>query len=394
MMALLNAVDSFDFMTSRRIIFGAGRMDEAARIAPEFGSRALVVFSSPERVTPLLHQLVSTGLMLEDYTFAGEGEPTIDHARVAAETARRAGAEMIIGFGGGSALDLAKATAALVTNPGDVLDYLEGIGGGKKLTQKSLPCICIPTTAGTGSEVTKNAVLASPKHKVKVSLRADTMLPEVAIIDPDLLKTTPDHVVAYAGMDAMTQVLEPFTSPAATVFTDGLCRTALDIVRPALLDLYNDRNNASARHDMALVSMFGGIALANARLGAVHGLAGVIGGMTGMAHGAICACLLPVVTEHNIRKLRNNEAAYEGNDAEERYRAAALAMTGKEDLDHFIGSLYELREHLSIPRLRDGGLTTDLIPEIAAKSVNTNGMKGNPVRYTAAELETILQQAL
>lgn len=217
---------SFEFATANRILFGAGALAQAAAVAASLGTRALVVTGANQaRAQILLDALAEEAIHCE--TFSVPGEPTVEHIRRGAAHARATESDVIIGLGGGSALDAAKAISALLTNEGDPLDYLEVIGRGQTLQQPAAPCIAIPTTAGTGSEVTRNAVLASPEHRVKVSLRSPSMLPRVAIVDPTLTHSTPPAITAATGMDALIQNLEPLVSSQANPLTDGIAREGL-----------------------------------------------------------------------------------------------------------------------------------------------------------------------
>lgn len=381
---------TFEFATAHRIIFGAGKLSEVGTLAASFGSCALVVTgNTPLRVTPLLD-------LLDEYkvrstTFQVDGEPTIESVQQGVALARDADAQLVIGIGGGSVLDSAKAIAALTTNPGEPMDYLEVIGKGQKLTQTPLPVIAIPTTAGTGSEVTSNAVLASKEHRVKVSLRSPMMLPRVALVDPTLTYSVPRLVTAYTGMDALTQNLEPFVTHLSTPMTDALCRDGLQRAGKALVRAYE--GDHAARDDMALVSLLGGIVLANAKLGAVHGFAGVIGGMFDAPHGAICARLLPYVTETNIHALRSREL---GNPALAKYDEAARFLTSHSGAvaDDLIPWLHRLLKIFEIPNLATYGITQADFADIVEKSANASSMKGNPIKLTSDELTEILAKAL
>jgi alcohol dehydrogenase class IV len=240
-----------------------------------------------------------------------KGEPDIALVTAGVKQVKDSDSQMVISFGGGSAIDAGKAIAALATNPGDVLDYLEVIGKGQKIVNPPLPFIAIPTTAGTGAEVTRNAVLSSPEHKLKVSLRSPLMLPRVALVDPELTYSMPKDIAGYTGMDALTQVIEPFVSNAANPLTDAFCREGIEHGARSIRYVHDSYDHLS-RHYMALTSLLGGLALANAKLGAVHGFAGVLGGMYGAPHGALCAALLPHVMEVNIRALltRNDTSGF------------------------------------------------------------------------------------
>jgi alcohol dehydrogenase class IV len=297
-------------------------------------------------------------------------------------------------------IDTGKAVAALMANLGDPLDYLEVIGAGKAIKNPSVPFIAIPTTAGTGSEVTSNAVLASPEHKVKVSLRSPLMLARLALVDSELTHTTSPDVTAYSGLDALTQVIEPFVSNKANPLTDSLCKEAIGRAVHALPKVSKHGRDAASREDMALVSLFGGIALSNAKLGAVHGFAGPIGGMFDAPHGAICARLLPFVMLTNIRALQEREP---NNPALGAYETIAqLSFWGKDPAPDShktspqTGGLWVLQlcEDLNIPPLSKYGITSSDIPAIVEKSAVASSMQGNPIKLTTAEMEEILSNAL
>jgi alcohol dehydrogenase class IV len=305
----------------------------------------------------------------------------------------------VIAFGGGSVIDTGKAVAALLANPGDPLDYLEVIGAGKAIKNPSVPFIAIPTTAGTGSEVTSNAVLASPEHKVKVSLRSPLMLARIALVDSELTHTSPPDVTAYSGLDALTQVIEPFVSNKANPFTDSLCQEAIQRAVGALPKAYHDPTDAAAREDMALVSLFGGIGLSNAKLGAVHGFAGPIGGMFDAPHGAICARLLPFVMETNIRALRERDPqdpALSGYGMIAIYFLGISAAADPDDVEAEDGAdwIRRLCAELNVPPLSKWGITSADIPAIVEKSAVASSMQGNPIKLTTAEMEEILSNAL
>ena len=234
--------------------------------------------------------------------------------------------DVIIGLGGGSAIDTGKAIAALLTNPGDPLDYLEVIGRGQALHATPLPYIAIPTTAGTGSEVTRNAVLASPEHRVKVSLRSPLMLPRVAIVDPELTYSLPPAITASTGLDALTQLIEPYTCNSPNPLVDAICREGMQRAARSLKRAYQDGNDVAAREDMSIAALFGGLALANAKLGAVHGFAGPLGGLFPAPHGMICARLLPLIVEANVRALQERKP---NTSVLQRYAEVAQLLTGR-----------------------------------------------------------------
>jgi alcohol dehydrogenase class IV len=382
----------FEFATAQRIIFGSGALQQAPAIAASLGQRPLLVAGSrPNRAGPLVDALRGCGLAVA--IFSVTGEPTVADALDGVAQARQAGCDLVIGFGGGSALDAAKAIAALLANGGDPLDYLEVVGRGQPLTKPSLPCIAIPTTAGTGSEVTRNAVLGSPDHRVKASLRSPLMLPAVALVDPELTYSVPPDVTAATGLDALTQCLEPFVSARANPLTDALCREGMQRAARSLRRAFVDGSDATARADMALASLLGGLALANAGLGAVHGFAGPIGGMFPAPHGAICARLLPPVMAANVAALQQRAPA---SPALARYDEAARLLTGRPDAVAGDGVAWvaDLVEAFAVPRLAAYGIVPADLPEIVAKSQQASSMKANPIALSAGELVRVLEQAL
>lgn len=381
----------FEFATAGRIIFGAEALSQVGPAAATLGRRCLVATGgTAARAEPLLELLRQHGV--EATTFAVQGEPTIATAQAGTERARETGCDFIVGMGGGSALDAGKAIAALLTNGGDPLDYLEVIGRGQPLLAPSAPTIAIPTTAGTGAEVTRNAVLASPEHRVKVSLRSATMLPSLAVIDPLLTHAMPPAVTASTGLDALIQVMEPFVSNKANPMTDALCREGLKRAARSLRRAYQSGSDAAAREDMALTSLFGGLALANAKLGAVHGFAGPVGGMFPAPHGVICACLLPHVMAANVRALTDRSPQ---TATIARYDEVAQILTGKPAAKAADGVAWvqELCAALAVPPLATFGVTEDDFPAIVERSKDASSMKGNPIALTDEELTSILARA-
>jgi alcohol dehydrogenase class IV len=381
----------FEFATASRIIFGQGTVKEVAPMASKMGNCALFVTGrNVERAGPLSGSLKNTGMKI--VTFSVSDEPTIELTIEGVELARQNASDIVIGMGGGSVIDTAKAIAALLTNSGDITDYLEVIGRGKPLSCPSAPCIAIPTTAGTGAEVTKNAVLTSQEHKVKVSLRSPTMLPDLAIVDPELTYSMPPSLTASTGLDALTQVLEPFVSVKSNPLTDIICIEGLKRAARSLHRAFKDGSDTKAREDVAIVSLFGGLTLANSKLGAVHGIAGPMGGMFPVPHGVICARLLPFVVEANVRALqRHNSQQYLL-----RYDQVAQVLTGKSNAkaEEGIARIHDLCDALDIPGLSDFGITEDHFPDLIARSKKASSMKGNPVNLTDEELTEILQKAV
>ena len=382
----------FEFATATRIIFGAGAVNDAGAIAGDLGRRALVVTGrDATRADRLLTHLKSAGVSAA--TFPVTGEPELATVEQGTKLAKAERCELVIGFGGGSAIDTAKAIAAMLANGGELLDYIEIIGRGRALAKPSSPFIAIPTTAGTGSEVTRNAVLASPEHKVKVSLRSPLMLAKVAVVDPELTYDLPSALTASTGLDALTQLIEPFVCNRANPMTDGLCIEGLRRAARSLRIAFSKGQDKDAREDMAVASLFGGLALSNAGLGAVHGFAGPIGGSFPAPHGAICAALLPHVMAMNLRALRqrdpNGVALY-------RYEEAARWLAGdmKAKADDGLKWVRALVLDLKVPRLGSFGIQREHFPDLVAKAANASSMKANPIVLTPEELTEILEQAL
>lgn len=381
----------FEFATASRIIFGPGSVKELASVAKSMGSRVLFVEGgSGSRTAGLVEQLKSQGLTVSELHV--KGEPTVELVLAGVEQARAQNCDVVIGVGGGSVLDTGKAIAALLTNPGDIYDYLEVVGKGNPLTAASAPYIAVPTTGGTGTEVTRNAVLAVTERRVKVSLRSASMLPRLALVDPELTYGLPPEVTATSGLDALTQLIEPFLSNAANPMTDAVCRDGIRRVARSLRLAYESDDHA-AREDMSLAAMYGGMALANAKLGAAHGFAGPIGGMFPAPHGAICARLLPLVMETNFYAIQDRA---QDHPVLARFTEVSRLLTGNPDAlaKDGIRWLHKLCADLKIPPLRDYGITAADIPAIIAPSKKASSMKGNPIELTDGELVQIMEQAI
>ena len=382
----------FEFATATQIIFGLGSLAQVGERVKAFGRRALVVTGrNPQRAERLMSNLSAHGISAA--TFSVAGEPEISTVENGVAFAKKESCELVISIGGGSVIDAGKAIAAMLTNDGELLDYLEVIGHGKNLARHSAPFIAISTTAGTGSEVTRNAVLASPQHKVKVSLRSPYMLAAVAVVDPELTYDLPPAVTASTGLDALTQLIEPYVCLRANSVTDGLCLEGIYRAALSLRETVTNDQNKSAREDMALASLFGGLALANAGLGAVHGFAGPIGGMFPAPHGAICGVLLPYVMAANLRALRERDA---NSYALSRYYRIASLVTGNPHAtaDAGVEWVQKLVADLPIPKLNSYGIREEHIPDIVAKAAVASSMKANPIALTTKELADILRLAL
>lgn len=373
----------FSFSTAGKIRFGAGVFDELPALVA--GHRVLLVTgSNPDRL-PLPPELRDTP------AFRVAGEPSFELAREAVELCRASGADLIVAIGGGAVLDLAKAVSVLAPpQGGDPLDYAEVIGGGLPIGDEKVRTIAIPTTAGAGAEVTANAVLNSTEHGVKVSLRAAAILPDLALVDPALTLSTPPAVTAHSGMDALTQCIEPFTSPAANPLTDALAAEGLRRAR-ALPVAFSQPEDLPARTDMSLCALLGGMSLANAKLGAVHGLAGVLGGLTGAPHGAICAALLAPVTSANLSALFARDP---NSPSIDRYRVAGELLTGVRHTTALQEWLFELTRHLELQGLAALGLAPDQFDAVIAGANRASSMKGNPIVLGDDELIGVLETAM
>ncbi|MDJ0722218.1 MAG: iron-containing alcohol dehydrogenase [Desulfobacterales bacterium] len=381
----------FEFQTAGRIRFGCGEAARLGEAAVRFGRRALFVTGrDTARWEPLRTRLKANGVA--SVVFNVDTEPHVEMIEAAVAAAREAACELVVAVGGGSVIDAGKAVAAMLANPGELIDYLEVVGRGRVLTQPSRPCIVLPTTAGTGAEVTRNAVLSAREHKVKVSLRSPHMMPSLAVVDPELTLTMPPPVTAGTGMDALTQLIEALTSAKANPLTDGICRQGLAQGAAHLLRAFEDGGDVRAREGMSLASLFGGLALANAGLGAVHGFAGPLGGMIDAPHGMICAALLPAVMAANTAALRDRAP---DSPALTRYREVAGLLTGRPDapIDDGIAWVHRLVERLALPGLAALGLRRADFDAAVAKAQQASSMKGNPVTLTPEALEGILEAA-
>jgi len=381
----------FQFSTANQIHFGPGSVNQIAPLAAKMGRRPMVLTGrSLERAGGLIEALAAEGM--EVFRRPVTAEPTVDMALEAVHSARRAACDLVIGMGGGSVIDTGKVVAALITNSGRLVDYLEVIGKARPLVHPSAPYIAIPTTAGTGSEATRNAVLGSPQHRVKVSMRSPYMLPDLAVIDPDLTLSLPPAITAATGLDALTQLMEAFVSSQSNALTDGICREGLHRVAGSLQSAYENGSDPIARENMCLASLFSGMALANSKLGAVHGIAGPLGGMISGAHGAICAALLPHVMHTNVRALRRRDAHSAGL---ERYGELARILTRNANAraEDGIRWVKDLCQTLQVKSLASLGLNKADFASLVAKSQKASSMQGNPIRLTEAELMEILEMA-
>jgi alcohol dehydrogenase class IV len=390
----------FEFATANRIVFGPGRFKQLAEIAEGLGNNALVVTGkSALESSGLLAELVASlgDHQVSSLHFIVDSEPTVEMLEGGLEMARQEKANLVIAIGGGSVLDSGKAIAGLLTNSGTLLDHMEVVGQGEPLTKSAAPLIAVPTTSGTGSEVTRNAVIKSEEHNVKASLRSPFLLPTVALVDPELTHSLPQDITASTGLDALTQVIEPFTSNRAQPMTDSICREGMMRAARSLGRVYEDGSDPLAREDMALASLFGGLALANSGLGAVHGFAGSLGGMYPISHGIICAALLPHVMSANVRAISIKDPT---SPLLLKYAEVGEILAGKkfskrvEAIEAAVGFVQNICLEMNIKGLAEYGVKEKDVQEAAEKAAKASSMKANPVVFTLEELDNILKAAL
>jgi alcohol dehydrogenase class IV len=376
----------FEFAAATRIIFGEGTAATLPELARTFGTRPLVVTgASQERAAALLSALSAE-------IFAVPGEPTVELVREGARRVQDAACDVVISVGGGSAIDAGKAIATVATNGGEPLEFLEVVGNGRAIAVPPLPFIAVPTTAGTGSEVTRNAVLGSTEHGVKASLRSPLMLPRVALVDPELTYGLPPAVTASTGLDALTQLIEPYVSVRANPLVDALCVDGIRRAAGALRRAFHDGADRDARRDMAMASLFGGLALANAGLGVVHGFAAPLGGSSKAPHGALCAALLPHGMAANVAALRARAPQHPALD---RYDTIARLLTGRKEAsaEDGIHWVHALCVELNVPALRAWGVTEADLPGIVEKAAHASSMQANPLPLTSEELLAVVTAA-
>ncbi|MGL4281070.1 MAG: iron-containing alcohol dehydrogenase [Albidovulum sp.] len=380
---------AFSFMTATEVLFGRGQAAHAAARITALGKRVLLVHGASAARADWLHAaLLAAGAEVSRLAVPHEPDMPLIEASVAHARDRRA--EVIAALGGGAVIDAGKAIAALVPATRPMLDHLEVVGKGLPLDAAPLPFVALPTTAGTGAEVTRNAVIAVPDQRRKVSLRDPRMLPRLAIVDPALTDNCPRAVTLASGLDAITQVIEPYVSPRANALTDALCRDAIPRGLAALIRLMAAEDPA-ARDEMAWVSLSGGIALANAGLGAVHGLAGPLGGLTGAAHGAICGTLLPHVLVANRRAV--TDPALAGRlDEVGRWIGAAFGADGA-DLTAAADRLAGWSRKAGLPGLAQLGIAAQDRADAARAAAASSSMKANPAVLAEDVLAEIMAAA-
>ena len=373
----------FGFSLPGRVIFGRSEAGRAPGLIGALGDRGVLVHGADaSRAAWLVDGLRAQGAAV--LAVSCGAEPSLPMLRDALDRARSQGADWVCGLGGGSALDMAKALAALIPAPGGIMDHLEVVGRGLPLRVPPLPCVAIPTTAGTGAEATRNAVIGLPDHGRKVSIRDEGMLPRLAIVDPALTDGCPRGVTLASGLDALAQVIEPWLSCKATPLTDALAGPAILPGLQALMRLMQ-AEDPEARDRMAWTSLCGGIALANGGLGAVHGLAGVIGGLTGAAHGAICGALLGPVLDMN-RRLTGGMPRLARLRAD---LAPALACPP----DAVPVALADWARAQGLPGLAALGLDPARHQAVAEAALTSSSMRGNSVTPGIGDLVAALSAA-
>lgn len=373
----------FGFSLPGRVIFGRSEAGRAPGLIGALGDRGVLVHGADaSRAAWLVDGLRAQGAAV--LAVSCGAEPSLPMLRDALDRARSQGADWVCGLGGGSALDMAKALAALIPAPGGIMDHLEVVGRGLPLRVPPLPCVAIPTTAGTGAEATRNAVIGLPDHGRNVSIRDEGMLPRLAIVDPALTDGCPRGVTLASGLDALAQVIEPWLSCKATPLTDALAGPAILPGLQALMRLMQ-AEDPEARDRMAWTSLCGGIALANGGLGAVHGLAGVIGGLTGAAHGAICGALLGPVLDMN-RRLTGDMPRLARLRAD---LAPALACPP----DTVPVALADWARAQGLPGLAALGLDPARHQAVAEAALTSSSMRGNSVTPGIGDLVAALSAA-
>jgi alcohol dehydrogenase class IV len=381
----------FEFFSVPRVVFGRGVFSRVGELAAPLGRRAFVVSNARgDAVERLSGQLGAAGIVVA--VVEQRGEPTVDQVAGLADAAHEHRADVVVGIGGGSAIDAAKAVAGLVANGGHPLDYLEVVGRGQKLARAALPWVAIPCTAGTGAEVTRNAVLGVPEKRFKASLRSEKLLAAVALVDPDLAVAVRPEVTARTGMDALCQCVEAYTSTGATAVTDAIAADGIRRAARALPAAFDDGADIGAREEMALAALYSGMALTNAGLGAVHGFAAPLGAaFPELPHGTICGALLAPVLAANVEALRRADP---GHAMLRRYAEIAAWLGEGPDAALAPDAARRLAGHVRIPRLGAFGVTPAAVAAIVPLAQKASSMRFNPVALSPETLAQILHEAI
>ncbi|MEP4546709.1 MAG: iron-containing alcohol dehydrogenase [Saccharospirillum sp.] len=378
--------NTFTLLTPKEIVFGRGEVAQLNERAKQLGTRALIVHGrSPGRLEHVFASLTDLEVV---QTLSIGKEPDLQTLVDAVTEGKSLGVEIVLGIGGGSVMDSAKVLAAMLPSTTELLSHLEVVGQGLPLSARRLPLILVPTTSGTGAEVTRNAVIDVPEAHRKVSLRDAQLLPDLALIDPALTDHCPRLVTLHSGLDAITQVIEPYVSSRATVFTDLLCVEAIPKGLRALRQLMTAESE-QARDDLAQVSLFGGLALANSGLGVIHGIAGPLGGLCGAPHGAICGALLPASIAANRNHAENPETRAR-IDRVVSWIAEVFDTTPDQALPVFRQWITES----GLPGLSALGVTEDHIASTARTAASSSSMKANPVVLSTEVIDAIMRESL
>lgn len=388
----------FEFLNTPQIVFGKGRFQEIGDLLSQYGKRILIAGSESafSQIKERFEAIISKKKISYEIIFI-KGEPDIHQIDSGVELGIKQKADAVLGIGGGSAVDAGKAIAGLISNGGSAKDYMEVIGKGSKITKQPLPYIAIPTTAGTGSEVTKNAVVLSKEDGLKTSIRSPLLIPKVALIDPELMVNVSPEVTAYCGLDALTQLLESYTSIKSQPITDSLAILGIRRIIKSLIFVYENGDDVSSREDIAFAALLSGICLANAGLGAVHGFASPIGGMLGIPHGVVCGALLAPVIEENIRQM---VAEIPFNETLAKYATLGELLVDlvfediREAADRVIEYTEQISRILKIPKLSKYGLTEKYFDKIIEKAKISSSMRYNPVKLSDEALHRILLKSV
>jgi alcohol dehydrogenase class IV len=388
-------MNPFEFFGVGRIVFGRGQFARAGELAATLGRDPLVVYNGDEPGRGgALDQL--TGAIQPKAVERQRGEPTVSDVDRILNSARATGCDCVVALGGGSAIDAAKAVAGLLGNGGAALDYMEVVGKGQKITKPALPWMAIPTTAGTGAEATRNAVIGYPEKQFKASIRSEMLLPRVALIDPEIQTSVPPNATASSGMDALCQCIESYTSTGANPMTDALALRGMALAAARLRDAYNFGEDVEAREAMAMAALLSGMTLTSAGLGAVHGFAAPLGANFPVPHGVVCAALLPHVIEANVLAAR---AQSPGHPVLARYATVGRALSHghveeHQAIDNAIAETASLVRDLKIPPLGTFGLTPAAVPAMVQLARKASSMRFNPVALSDEALAGILERAL
>ena len=389
----------FEFHSVGRVLFGRGQVKRLGEVVAGLGSSPLIVYNGDEpgrggaldRAVRLLSDAGVRHALLRQ-----KGEPRVEDVDRGVEVAKQSGCDVVVGLGGGSAIDAAKAVAGLLTNGGSALDYMEVVGRGQKITKPAAPWVAVPTTAGTGAEATRNAVIGFPEKRFKASLRSEHLLPRVALVDPELGVAVPPEVTAQSGMDALCQCIESYTSTGAQPVTDALALQGVTLAARSLRRAYLDGSDLDAREDMAMAALLSGVCLTNAGLGAVHGFAAPLGANFPAPHGAVCAALLPHVIGANIRALNDSSPSH---PVLARYAVVGRALAQRPDLPAVAameaaeGVTLDLARDLNIPPLERWGVGFGDVTELIALARKASSMRYNPVTLSDAALADVLYRA-